>query len=203
MTEDGELDMAHDDAVKKYLKASIKGVIKTMSKMGISTVASYRGAQIFECIGLNSEVIDQYFTRTTSRVKGIGLGTISREVKLRHHDAYKDRETENDALDAGGIYQWRADGERHLFSPQAIHLLQQSTRMGDMEVFRQYSDLIDEQSKRPLHPAWPDGFQIRPGQHPSRSRKSNRQRDRQTLSRPAPCPTALSPRKPTKRSPLP
>ena len=107
MTEDGELDMAHDDAVKKYLKASIKGVIKTMSKMGISTVASYRGAQIFECIGLNNEVIDQYFTRTTSRVKGIGLGTISREVKLRHHDAYKERETENDALDAGGIYQWR------------------------------------------------------------------------------------------------
>ena len=147
MTEDGELDMAHDDAVKKYLKASIKGVIKTMSKMGISTVASYRGAQIFECIGLNNEVIDQYFTRTTSRVKGIGLGTISREVKLRHHDAYKERETENDALDAGGIYQWRADGERHLFSPQAIHLLQQSTRMGDMGVFRQYSALIDEQSK--------------------------------------------------------
>ena len=147
MTEDGELDMAHDDAVKKYLKASIKGVIKTMSKMGISTVASYRGAQIFECIGLNNEVIDQYFTRTTSRVKGIGLGTISREVKLRHHDAYKERETENDALDAGGIYQWRSDGERHLFSPQAIHLLQQSTRMGDMGVFRQYSALFDEQSK--------------------------------------------------------
>lgn len=147
MTEDGELDMDHDTAVKKYLKASIKGVIKTMSKMGISTVASYRGAQIFECIGLNQEVVDYYFTRTSSRVKGIGLDTISREVKIRHDDAYKERETENDSLDAGGVYQWRADGERHLFGPQAIHLLQQSTRLGDLAVFRQYSQIINDQSK--------------------------------------------------------
>ncbi|MCP5536297.1 MAG: glutamate synthase large subunit [Akkermansiaceae bacterium] len=147
MTEDGELEMDHKTAVKQYLKASIKGVIKTMSKMGISTVASYRGAQIFECIGLNSEVIEQYFTRTTSRVKGIGLDVISREVKMRHDDAYKTRETENEALDPGGVYQWRSDGERHLFGPQAIHLLQQSTKLGDMEVFRQYSKLIDDQSK--------------------------------------------------------
>jgi len=147
MCDDKELDMDHATAVKKYLQASIKGVIKTMSKMGISTVASYRGAQIFECIGLNREVIDTYFTRTTSRVKGIGLETISRETKIRHDEAYKDREVENDSLDAGGIYQWRATGERHLFSPQAIHLLQQSTKRGDMEVFRQYSDLINEQSK--------------------------------------------------------
>ncbi len=147
MCEDGELDMDQPTAVKKYLYASIKGVIKTMSKMGISTVASYRGAQIFECIGLNKEVIDTYFTRTTSRVKGIGLATISQETKMRHDEAYKPREVENDALDSGGIYQWRAKGERHLFSPQAIHLLQQSTKLGDMEVFRQYSNLIDEQSK--------------------------------------------------------
>ncbi len=147
MTEDGELDIDHPTAVAKYLKASIKGVIKTMSKMGISTVASYRGAQIFECIGLNREVIDQYFTRTTSRIKGIGLDTISCEVKMRHDDAYKERETENEALDSGGVYQWRADGERHLFSPQAIHLLQKSTKLGDLEVFRQYSELIDNQSK--------------------------------------------------------
>ncbi len=147
MTEDGELDMDHATATQKFLKANIKGVIKTMSKMGISTVASYRGAQIFECIGLNREVIDTYFTRTTSRVKGIGLNTISVETKIRHDDAYKPRETENDALDSGGIYQWRADGERHLFSPQAIHLLQQSTKLGDLAVFKQYSKLIDEQSK--------------------------------------------------------
>ena len=147
MVDDKELDMPHEDATKKYLKASIKGVIKTMSKMGISTVASYRGAQIFECIGLNREVIDQYFTRTTSRVKGIGLDVISQEVKIRHDDAYKERETENEALDSGGVYQWRSDGERHLFSPQAIHLLQQSTKLGNMEVFRQYSELINNQSK--------------------------------------------------------
>jgi len=147
MVNRGEIAEDYKSAVKKYLKASIKGVIKTMSKMGISTVASYRGAQIFECIGLNQEVIDRYFTRTTSRVKGVGLETISREAKMRHDDAYKPREVENDALDTGGIYQWRAQGERHLFSPQAIHLLQQSTKLGDMEVFRQYTKLIDEQSK--------------------------------------------------------
>lgn len=147
MVADGELEMDHKDAVKKYLKASIKGVIKTMSKMGISTVASYRGAQIFECIGLNKDVIDKYFTRTASRVKGIGLGTIAREVKMRHDNAYKDRETENEALDSGGVYQWRADGERHLFGPQSIHLLQKATRLGDMEVFRQYSQIINDQAK--------------------------------------------------------
>ncbi|MCB1097803.1 MAG: glutamate synthase subunit alpha, partial [Verrucomicrobiae bacterium] len=147
MIDDGELNDEYDKAVYKYLKASIKGVVKTMSKMGISTVASYRGAQIFECVGLNHEVIDKYFCRTASRVEGIGLDVIAEEIKMRHDDAFKSREVENDALDPGGLYQWRADGERHLFNPQTIHLLQQATRLGDYALFRKYSELIDDQSR--------------------------------------------------------
>ena len=147
MIADDELADDYDTAVKKYLKASIKGVTKTMAKMGISTVASYRGAQIFECVGLNHDVIEDYFTRTASRVEGIGLTEISQEIKIRHDNAFKPREVENEALDPGGVYQWRSDGERHLFNPRSIHLLQQATKLGDFEVFRQYSELIDNQSK--------------------------------------------------------
>ena len=147
MIDNNELEDDYESAVANYLKASVKGVIKTMSKMGISTVASYRGAQIFECVGLNHEVIDKYFCRTASRVEGIGLDVISEEVKIRHDDAFKPREVENDALDPGGIYQWRSDGERHLFNPQSIHLLQQATRLGDYDLFGQYSRLIDDQSR--------------------------------------------------------
>ena len=146
MVKDAELDMNVATATANYLKASIKGVIKTMSKMGISTVASYRGAQIFECVGLNHEVIEKYFTWTASRIEGIGLDEISREVKMRHDGAFSTRKIPEDALDPGGLYQWRADGERHLLSPQSIHLLQRATREGKRDLFRQYSRLIDDQS---------------------------------------------------------
>ncbi|MCH7227842.1 glutamate synthase large subunit [Haloferula sp. A504] len=148
MVESGELDMTRDEAEQKFLKASIKGVVKTMSKMGISTVASYRGAQIFEAVGLNTDVIERYFTRTASRVEGIGLPEISREVKMRHDDGFAPRQTDDKELDPGGLYQWRAGGEGHLFSPESIHLMQVATRNGDYGVFRQYSKLIDEQSKQ-------------------------------------------------------
>ncbi|MEX2381881.1 MAG: glutamate synthase central domain-containing protein, partial [Opitutales bacterium] len=147
MVAEGELDMEATAAKERFLKASIKGVVKTMAKMGISTVASYRGAQIFEAVGLNHEVIDKYFTWTASRIEGIGLNVIAREVKLRHENGFSARRVDDGALDPGGVYQWRADGERHLFNPQTIHLLQQATRSGDYEVFRQYSNLIDDQSR--------------------------------------------------------
>jgi glutamate synthase domain-containing protein 2/glutamate synthase domain-containing protein 1/glutamate synthase domain-containing protein 3 len=147
MVADGEVAVDAKAAQKRYLKASIKGVVKTMSKMGISTVASYRGAQIFEAVGLSRAVIDKYFTWTASRVEGIGLDVITREVTLRHENAFAARETDDHTLDPGGLYQWRADGERHLFNPQTIHLLQQATRLGDYEVFRKYSDLVDGQAK--------------------------------------------------------
>ena len=144
----GDITVEADKACANFLKANLNGVIKTMSKMGISTVASYRGAQIFEAIGLNQAVIDKYFTKTASRVEGIGLATIAEETESRHKKAFAPRDDERGAaLDTGGIYQWRANGERHLFNPVTIHKLQMATRFGDYAVFKEYSDAINDQSK--------------------------------------------------------
>ncbi len=148
MAIEGDLPVDPEAASYNFLKANLNGVIKTMSKMGISTVASYRGAQIFEAIGLNQNVIDKYFTKTASRIEGIGLGTIEKEVLMRHRKAFGTRGDEmNAALDPGGIYQWRAGAERHLFNPITIHKLQKATRLGDFEVFKEYSEVINNQSK--------------------------------------------------------
>ncbi|MEC7609351.1 MAG: glutamate synthase large subunit, partial [Verrucomicrobiota bacterium] len=144
----GDINQTAEKACANFLKANLNGVIKTMSKMGISTVASYRGAQIFEAIGLNQAVIDKYFTKTASRIEGIGLNTIAEETLCRHQKAFAPRDDERDAaLDTGGIYQWRANGERHLFNPVTIHKLQMATRFGDYAVFKEYSDAINDQSK--------------------------------------------------------
>ena len=144
----GDLKGDPKDACTKFLKANLGGVIKTMSKMGISTIASYRGAQIFESIGLNREVIDLYFTKTPSRVEGIGLDAIASETLARHHSGFAER-TDGRALnlDPGGVYQWRANGEKHLFNPTTIHKLQKATRLGDFAVFREYSNAVNDQSK--------------------------------------------------------
>ncbi|MCL4105652.1 UNVERIFIED_CONTAM: hypothetical protein GTU68_023719 [Idotea baltica] len=145
---EGELDVDPAKARANFIKANIKGVTKTMAKMGISTVASYRGAQIFEAIGLNMSVIDRYFTKTASRVEGIGLETISWEVWLRHQDAFGERQDVVDAaLDSGGVYQWRADGEKHLFSPMTIHKLQQATWAPDYNIFKEYSKVVNDQTR--------------------------------------------------------
>lgn len=143
------LDIDLDKAVKNYLKGSIKGVVKTMSKMGISTVASYRGAQIFEAVGIHSSVIGRYFCGTASRVEGIDLGQIAEEILIRHHKAFPLRHIDaaERALDPGGVYQWRRDGEYHLFNPQTIHTLQKAVRSGSFDTFRQYSKLVDDQSR--------------------------------------------------------
>jgi glutamate synthase (ferredoxin) len=138
----------HEHAVKNYVKATNKGVVKVMSKMGISTVQSYRGAQIFEAIGLNKTFIDKYFTLTASRVEGAGLDVIAREVKIRHDHAFPDRQLNGQVLDSGGQYQWRRDGEHHLFNPETVHKLQYACRTGDYKVFKQYSELVNNQSKR-------------------------------------------------------
>jgi len=137
----------HKTAVKKYIKATVKGVVKTMAKMGISTVQSYRGAQIFEAIGLNHNVIDRYFTWTVSRVEGIGLEVLTEEALARHRQAFSDRPVNNVALDTGGQYQWRSDGEFHLFNPQSIHKLQLACRLGSYERFKEYSALINNQAQ--------------------------------------------------------
>ena len=144
----GDLQMDPSTACQKFLKANLSGVIKTMSKMGISTVASYRGAQIFEAIGLNQSLIDEFFCNTSSRVEGVGIDTLSAEACNRHRFAFAPRSDERSLpLDPGGIYQWRANGEKHLFNPTTIHKLQKSTRLGDFDVFKEYSDAVNDQSK--------------------------------------------------------
>ncbi len=150
MNIDGLIDAPIDgkEAQENLLKALCKGVLKTMSKMGISTIKSYHGAQIFEAIGLKQSVIDKYFTWTASRIEGIGLPEIEAEYREHHHYGYPDRPVaDSQTLDVGGYYQWRSDGEHHLFNPHTIALLQSSTRTGDYELFRQYTDQIDEQTK--------------------------------------------------------
>jgi glutamate synthase (ferredoxin) len=144
----GKLAVDYEKACKNYIKAGVKSVIKTMAKMGISTYASYRGAQIFEAIGLNHEVVDKYFHRTASRVEGIGLDTIAEEVAQRHIQAFPPIPgEEGHALPAGGVYQWRAEGEFHLWNPQSIHKLQKATRINDFAIFKEYTKLIDDQSR--------------------------------------------------------
>jgi glutamate synthase (ferredoxin) len=135
-------------AHKNYVKAVVKGVVKVISKMGISTIQSYRGAQVFEAIGLNPSVVDTYFTWTPSRVGGVGLDVIAREVKIRHEHAFPPFPSNGQTLDAGGQYQWRDDGEFHLFNPKTIHKLQLACRTGNFAAFKQYSTLVNDQSKR-------------------------------------------------------
>ena len=137
----------HKTAVKHYVKAAAKGVVKTMAKMGVSTIQGYRGAQIFEAIGLNSAVVDKYFTWTASRIEGIGIEEIAGEVLRQHHHAFADRPLLNDALDSGGQYQWRKDGEYHLFNPETIHKLQLATRTGSFKVFQEYTAAVNQTAK--------------------------------------------------------
>ena len=136
-------------AVKKYIKASGKGVLKIMSKMGVSTVASYTGAQIFEAIGLGSDLVDEYFTGTVSRLGGIGLDEIAAEVSARHATAHP-KNPEHRAhrkLDLGGEYQWRREGEFHLFNPETVYRLQHATRVKRYDIFKQYTKAVDDQSR--------------------------------------------------------
>jgi glutamate synthase (NADPH/NADH) large chain len=138
----------HEKAVKSYIKAANKGVVKVMSKMGISTVQSYCGAQIFEAIGLNQDVVDRYFTWTASRIGGVGLDVIAAEAKARHERGFPARPVNGHVLDVGGHYQWRRDGEYHLFNPETVHKLQHAVRSNNYQVFKQYSMLVNDQSKR-------------------------------------------------------
>jgi len=141
------VNIDHKTACKNFVKAASKGVIKVMSKMGISAIQSYRGAQVFEALGIRQDVIDHYFTWTASRVGGVGLDVIAQEVLMRHHAAYPQRPVNNHVLPGGGIYQWRADGENHLFTPESIHRLQKATRTGNYAVFKDYAKLVNEQGR--------------------------------------------------------
>ena len=129
----------YDVAVRKYLKASAKGVVKTISKMGISTVQSYHGAQIFEALGLGRAVIDRYFSGTPTRIEGADLDVLAHEAAQRHAAAYPARPANGHTLEVGGRYQYRNGGEFHLFNPSTIHKLQHAVRSGDYAVYQQYA----------------------------------------------------------------
>lgn len=142
------VNVDYKTACKNYVKAATKGVTKVASKIGISTIQSYRGAQIFEAIGLNKSVVNKYFTWTASRIEGADLEVIAKEAIARHTRAFPDRPASGNTLDVGGEYQWRKEGEAHLFSPQTIHALQQAVREGNYQIFKQYSALVNEQDKQ-------------------------------------------------------
>ncbi len=142
--------VAPDQAVRNLVKALGKGVLKVMSKMGVSTVASYTGAQIFEAVGLAPQVVDRYFTGTTSTLGGVGLDVLADEVAQRHRRAYPVHgiPPSHRRLDTGGEYQWRREGEPHVFDPETVFRLQHSTRSGRYDIFKQYTKLVDDSSER-------------------------------------------------------
>ena len=167
MVAQGKLQADPAKAVYAYQKALGKGVLKVMSKMGISTVASYMGAQVFEAIGLSRELVDEYFTGTVSRLGGVGLDVLAAEVVARHAEAYPARtgSRAHRQLEWGGEYQWRRDGEYHLFNPDTVFKLQHSTRSGQYSVFKEYTHLVDDQAR---HLATLRGlFQLRTGARPA------------------------------------
>ena len=137
----------HAKAVKNYIKALNKGILKVISKMGISTIQSYCGAQIFEAVGLNQAFVDHYFTWTASRIGGVGIDVIAEEMIRRHRRAFPERLTTKPDLDWGGEYQWRRDGEYHLFNPDTVFKLQHATWSGQYRIFKEYTRLVDNQSQ--------------------------------------------------------
>ncbi|WP_211750187.1 glutamate synthase large subunit [Paenibacillus sp. Marseille-Q4541] len=142
--------ITHEKAVKNYIKAATKGVVKILSKMGISTIQSYRGAQIFEAVGLKSDFVDKYFTWTPSRIGGIGMEEVTAEALTHHNRAFTDKDGNDKVLDSGGEYQWRNDGEDHLFTPQTIHTLQHAVRTGDYNLYKKYAKLVQGENEKKL-----------------------------------------------------
>ncbi|MEO3867203.1 glutamate synthase large subunit [Nonomuraea sp. B12E4] len=148
LVDTGALQLDKRKAVRNLIKAYGKGVIKVMSKMGVSTVASYTGAQIFEALGLGAEVIDACFTGTTSRLGGVGFDVLAKEVEQRHRHAYPRVENAHRRLQVGGEYQWRREGEPHLFNPDTVFKLQHATRTRRYEIYKEYTRLVDSQAER-------------------------------------------------------
>ncbi|MFD2179924.1 glutamate synthase large subunit [Veronia pacifica] len=141
-------DLKPDDVFNDYRKAIDAGLLKIFSKMGISTIQSYHGAQIFEALGISKTVVDKYFTGTVSRIEGLSADDIAREVLIRHRFGFPTREIPVQTLDVGGVYQWKQRGEKHLFNPTTIHLLQNSTRNKDYDQFKKYCQAVDRQGDK-------------------------------------------------------
>jgi len=138
-------DLSSAVALENYINALCKGLLKTMSKMGISTLRSYRSAQVFEAIGLSSDLVSKFFLGTSSRIEGIGLDEIAAEANARHQHAYKLAPDDRKILESGGRYRYRVDGERHLWTPRSIFTLQQATKKKDYRLYQEYAELINDQ----------------------------------------------------------
>ncbi|OQP63440.1 glutamate synthase subunit alpha [Niastella vici] len=143
-----QTELTWDQLRKNYIKAVCDGLLKVFSKMGISTLQSYQGAQIFEILGLNKNLVDKYFTGAVSRIEGIGLDELAKEALAKHLFAFSRKDIPVDRLPVGGFYQWKRKGEYHLFNPNTIHLLQYATRMNDYNTFKKYSKLVNEQTEK-------------------------------------------------------
>ncbi|MGB3149970.1 MAG: glutamate synthase large subunit, partial [Maribacter sp.] len=141
-------ELTFDESIKNYNKAVGKGILKVMNKIGISTLNSYRGSQLFECIGINTKVVEKYFPNTPTRIQGIGLYQIEKEIAKRHQKTYNKKEVAaNLDLEIGGEYRWRRDGEKHMFNPLSIAKLQKSVRNNEPDTYKEYSNMVNEQSQ--------------------------------------------------------
>jgi glutamate synthase (NADPH/NADH) large chain len=150
MVKEGKIKLEYNEARKNYIKSIDKGLLKVFSKMGISTLRSYHGAQMFEALGVGKELIDKYFTGTVSKIGGVGLEEISKETLIFHEEAYKtDNAPEPFRFENGGVYAWRKYGEHHAWNPETIGLLQWATRTNDYSKFKEYSTLVDKQNSKP------------------------------------------------------
>jgi glutamate synthase domain-containing protein 2/glutamate synthase domain-containing protein 1/glutamate synthase domain-containing protein 3 len=146
---EGELSIDSSTAIENYRRAAITGVEKILSKMGISTLNSYKGSQIFEALGLNNEFIKEYFDGTVSRIGGAGIEEVAKETKMRHREAYEDRRKGDQTLSAGGVYQWKKDGEFHLWNPESIAALQDAARKNEYGKYKEFAGSINDQTKDP------------------------------------------------------
>jgi len=149
MVSENLINVDEKDALKNYRKALNKGILKILSKVGISTLRSYRGAQIFEALGIHDEVIERCFAGTPSRIGGADFDIIRKETIMRHKEAFNEKVESFSGLDTGGCYQWKKDGEYHLWNPESIATLQHSTKNSDYHMYKQFASLINNQSKNP------------------------------------------------------
>ncbi len=147
MAKNESITKSADEAVSTYINAVTHGIVKIMSKMGISTVQSYMGAQIFEALGISKRVVDRFFTGTATRIGGITMKHIAKEAQMRHENAFKPQ-SENDALEAGGDYKWRRGGEYHMYNPKSIYLLQKACREGDYKLYKEFANMMNDTNEQ-------------------------------------------------------
>ncbi|MEM1326759.1 MAG: glutamate synthase large subunit [Bacteroidota bacterium] len=145
-----EVNFTQEEVTKRYNKAVGKGLLKIMSKIGISTLQSYQGAQIFEALGLNQEVVDRCFKGSVSRIEGVGFDGIAKEVLTRHKIAFPEQNVPNPRLEVGGVFQWKRRGEAHLFNPKSIHYLQVASRTNSYDDYKTYAKIINDQTEKAL-----------------------------------------------------